>query len=144
MEKEDILLLVVASAKDEPLTPIQLQKTLFLIDKQCQGRIPTSSFYEFEPYHYGPFDAEVYKDADVLAAEGLVLRFQSDRGAWTNTISTHSGRAKAEQLKKEIEPDIVQYISNVVEWAQRLSFRELIASIYEAYPEYKVNSVFHG
>ena len=40
MEKEDILLLVVASAKDEPLTPVQLQKTLFLIDKQCQGRIP--------------------------------------------------------------------------------------------------------
>ena len=144
MEKEDILLLVVASAKDEPLTPVQLQKTLFLIDKQCQGRIPTSSFYEFEPYHYGPFDAEVYENADELAAEGMVFRFKSDRGAWTNTISTHSGREKAEQLKKEMDPGIVQYISEVVEWAQGLSFRELIASIYQAYPEYKVNSVFRG
>ena len=72
------------------------------------------------------------------------MRFKSDRGAWTNTISTHSGREKAEQLKKEMDPGIVQYISEAVEWAQGLSFRELVASIYQAYPEYKVNSVFRG
>ena len=144
MEKEDILLLVVASATDEPLTPVQLQKALFLISEQCRGRIPTSSFYEFEPYHYGPFDAEVYQDADELAAEGMVLRFQSNRGAWTNTISTHSGRERAEQLQKEMDPAIVQYINDVVEWVQGLSFRELVASIYQAYPDYKVNSVFQG
>ena len=144
MKKEDVLLLVVASAKDEPLTPVQLQKVLFLIDKQCHGRIPTSTFYDFEPYHYGPFDAEVYRDADELADEGMVLRFQSNRGAWMNTISTHSGRERADQLKEEMDPEIVQYIDDVVEWAQGLSFRELVASIYQAYPEFKANSVFQG
>ena len=144
MGKEDILLLVVASAKDEPLTPVQLQKSLFLIDRECRDKIPVSSFYDFEPYHYGPFDAEVYQDADILAEKGMVLRFQSDKGAWMNTISTHSGRVRAEQLKKEIAPHIVQYIGNVVDWAQGLSFRELVASIYQAYPEYKVKSVFRG
>ena len=144
MEKEDILLLVAASAKDEPLTPVQLQKALFLIGERCGDRLPVPSFYHFVPYHYGPFDGEVYQDADGLAEKGMVLRFQSERGAWVNTISTHSGREKAEELKKDLAPGVAEYIGEVVEWAQKLSFRELVASIYKAYPEYQANSVFQG
>ena len=78
MQKEDFLLMVVASGKDEPLTPVQLQKSLFLIGEHKDGfsEVP-QSFYDFRPYHYGPFDIRVYQDADVLAEQGLVLRFVS-------------------------------------------------------------------
>ena len=143
MQKEDFLLMVVASGKDEPLTPVQLQKSLFLISEHKQ-RFPEvpESFYDFRPYHYGPFDIRVYQDADVLAEKGLVLRFTSNIGAWKDTVATHSGREKAEELMAQLNPVLKRYIREVVEWTQKLSFRELVGAIYQAYPDYRKNSVF--
>lgn len=141
MKKEDFLLLVVAAGKDEPLTPVQLQKSLFLIGEQGIPEIP-EEFYDFQPYHYGPFDVRVYQDADTLKEDGMVLRFKSDSGNWANTVATYSGRKRAEQLKSQMDPAVVQYIENVVDWAQSMNFRELVAAIYQAYPEYRENSVF--
>ena len=56
MDDRDFLLLVVASGKDKALTPVQLQKSLFLLGKTDLAEAVDSP-YDFEPYHYGPFDA---------------------------------------------------------------------------------------
>ena len=140
MNREDWLLVVVA-AGERPLTPVQLQKTLFLIKQANLSELP-DTFYDFKPYHFGPFDAQVYRDADMLFEEGLVVRHRSDSGTWIDTTITGKGRSKAQDLEAELRPVIVSYIHSLVRWAQGLSFRELVGSIYHKYPDYRANSVF--
>ena len=140
MDKEDFLVMVVAAGKDKPLTPVQVQKSLFLIAQQVPG-LP-EDFYEFEPYHYGPFNRQIYQDADALRETGMVWRMKHERGGWTDTIATYSGRERAVELEKELDAEVVKYIHDVVEWTQRLSFSELVSAIYRDYPDYRQNSVF--
>ena len=143
MEKQDFLLLVVAAAKDGPLTPVQLQKSLFLIERAHLPEAPPQ-FYEFAPYDYGPFDAEIYADADLLASEGLVVRIPSSKGTWTDTSITPDGLQRASALESTLSSPSRKYVQDVVQWVQSLSFSDLVRAIYAAYPAFQVNSVFHG
>ena len=142
MKREDWLLLVVA-AGDKPLTPVQLQKTLFLVKEASLPNLP-DDFYDFVPYHFGPYDAQVYQDADSLQERGLVVRHKAARGTWTDTSITGSGRSKAEELEEKLPPAITSYIHNLVDWAQGLTFSQLVGAIYRKYPNYRANSVFQG
>lgn len=143
MEKKDFLLLVVAAGEGRPLTPVQLQKTLFLIERAKLLETP-KSFYEFEPYHYGPFDKDIFSDADLLDKEGLVARLPSDKGTWVDTSIIPKGSVKATVLKKDLSPQSAKFIDDVVRWAQALSFTDLVKTIYKIYPEFRENSVFQS
>lgn len=143
MEKIDFLLLVVAAGDGTPLTPVQLQKSLFLISEAGLQETP-QPLYEFEPYHYGPFDADIYSDADLLQENGMVDRIPSRGGSWTDTVITIQGLAKAQSLEKSLTPATTDYIRSVVAWVRTLSFSELLRSIYAEYPKYRENSVFQG
>ena len=142
MEKKDLLLMVVAAGGGVPLTPVQLQKTLFLLGKNLK-QLP-EDFYDFEPYHYGPFDTEVYSDADSLEVEGMLLSVRSPKGNWVDRAVTPEGLKRVEEIEKELSGPSQQYVQAVVEWAQSLSFSHLVKTIYDHYPEYRENSVFRG
>ena len=141
MDREDILLVVVAAGNGTPLTPVQLQKSLFLISENLKGEIP-DPFYDFEPYHYGPFGAEVYVDADSLEFQGLLVSVGSSQGTWLDRAITPAGMERAKEAEKELSDSGRAYIQAVVEWAQSLSFSTLVKSIYVHYPQYRKNSVF--
>ena len=141
MDREDFLLIVVAAGGGTPLTPVQLQKSLFLIGENLKGEIP-DPFYNFEPYHYGPFDADVYVDADSLESRGLLVSVGSSQGTWLDRTMTPAGIKRVSDTEKELSDVGRAYIQAVVEWAQSLSFNSLIKSIYTHYPQYRKNSVF--
>ncbi len=71
MEKRDIILAAMSPAKGESHTPVQVQKLLFLIDRNISDKIE-GSIFDFEPYNYGPFDKAIYKELENLASEDLV------------------------------------------------------------------------
>ena len=141
MERQDLVILAVSAGGSRVLTPVELQKSVFLISKANLPDIP-ESMYNFVPYHYGPFDADIYKDADHLHEEGLVLRAPSREGAWTDTMITPDGLARAIQLQKELASSTTDQIRQIVARVQSLSFNELLKEVYDKYPEYQVNSVF--
>ena len=138
--------MVVAAGKDKPLTPVQLQKDLFLIGKEWreEWQVAPDSFYEFEPYHYGPFDAQIYADADTLESEGLVLPVPSDQGSWTDTFITINGMKRAEEVETELPEPIANWVREAVHWTQSMSFSGLVRAIYERYPDYRENSIFQS
>ena len=142
MDRKDILLAVVAAGEGVPLTPVQLQKSLFLIGKNLKD-IP-ESFYEFEPYHYGPFDIEVYTDAKALEAEGLLYSTRSSMGTWIDRGVTAEGMQRALKLRESLSPGSRTYLDAVVKWTQSMSFTSLVKAIYDHFPEYRANSVFQG
>lgn len=139
MNRRDWNLLILAAAGGKSLTPAQYQKTLFLLQKRCPSAI--SNGYSFRPYNYGPFDADVYADAEMLESEGLASIDRAS-GGWRTYAATTAGLERAKQFLIEADPQAVAYAKRVVEWARSLSFKDLISSIYAEFPDMKENSIF--
>jgi hypothetical protein len=144
MERRDWTLLVLAAAGGKPLSPVQLQKTLFLLEKKLPDAIDPSQFYRFTPYHYGPFDSRVYDDARSLRDEGLAVVAPSVHGRWSEYAATPDAMEEAEGIKAQLSPRVSDFVDTLVDWVQALSFEELLRAVYAAYPEMKAKSVFRG
>lgn len=142
MNKLDLLLTALAAGEKSEYTPVQIQKLMFLLDKNVGTRIG-GPFYDFRPYDYGPFDASIYEDLRELERTGHIATFPSDRG-WKKYQLTDAGLAIANDLSKKLEPSIFNYFKDVSKFVRSLSFAELVSSIYKAYPEMKANSIFKG
>lgn len=142
MERKYWTLLAVAAANGEPVTPVQLQKSLFVLGEEMRAEV-APNFYEFAPYDYGPFCADVYSDADELAAEGLVELLPSTNGRWTNYRATAAGLAHAGRIVSTT-PRAASYLKEVVAWTRSLSFSDLVRAIYAKFPKMRANSVFQG
>ena len=142
MKRADWLLLALAQGKGDPLTPVQLQKVLFLLGRERRAAAGRA-FYKFVPYNYGPFCRDIYTDAEALEADGLVRIDRAEPGrAWPEYSATAAGLRRSVQLKKSAPPDGAQYLARVVDWARGLNFQQLVKAIYDRYPDQKINSVF--
>lgn len=135
------VLLALDAAEQKSLTPVQLQKSLFILGMRRRHSL-TGPFYNFRAYHYGPFDADVYRDSDALIEEGFVELHESRHATVRAYALSGAGRNAALAAKDAVSNDLVHYLHDVVLWAQSLSFDELVRAIYDAYPEMRVNSLF--
>jgi uncharacterized protein len=144
LRRSDWTLLAIAAAAGEPLTPVQLQKVLFLLGAQKPQSVG-QPFYVFHPYNYGPFSADVYRDADALEQEGLVRIDRSEPGrSWSVYAATREGLIRATDLIAGLPADLTTYLERLVAWARSLTFQQLVSAVYSAYPEQRANSIFVG
>ena len=141
MQRIDWNLLAIACAEGKYLSPAQLQKILFLLQKNYHTVL--GSTYQFEAYYYGPFSVEVYKDAEKLEEMGLV-HISRTLGGWKMFAATPQGLERARELSKTANPKGLEYLRKVVAWALNLSFQDLVRAVYDAYPEMKANSIFQA
>jgi hypothetical protein len=78
--KDFLLLLLAAHGEREDAEPVvgvtRLQKYLFLLQHahHWDQRFHIADPYRFEPYDYGPFDAQLYDDLVMLENAGLLER----------------------------------------------------------------------
>ncbi len=141
MTRKELLLLVLSMAGDDHLTPVQLQKSLFLIGENCR-QVVHGDVYEFEPYNYGPFCRAIYEDMQSSDMLPLVKITRRPGRSWAEYGATAKGLEKARAI--DVSEEIRDYVRRVVAWTQRLSFADLVKAIYAKYPDYKKNSVFRG
>ena len=139
ISRQDWLLLALARRGDNGLSPVQVQKVMFLIGTELP-RAVGSNFYRFKPYNYGPFDRAVYDDLGELARDGFVSIDGS--GSWRRYAITANGLARAEEAKSRADRNALTYLDRVVDWVCSLAFTDLIRAIYAKYPSFRVNSVF--
>jgi len=145
MERADWTLLVISTAAPNSLDPVQLQKSVFLLGKNCP-QIVGDGFYNFQPYNFGPFDVRVYQDAEDLQVRGYVAIHRPQWRSWGEYATTAAGDERATRIFRE-DPtarSVSEYIHRLVPWVRGLSFETLIKTIYEHYPEFRENSVFRG
>jgi len=142
MKASDWLLLTVAAAEGKSMSPVQLQKALYLMSKEVGAKRLARPFYKFVPYDYGVFCADIYSDAESLDASGLVEIIYG--GRYKQYAATEDGLAEAAELRESANDDAIEYLDNVVEWVRSLSFDELVRAMYKKYPETKKRSVFRG
>lgn len=135
------ILAALFRATGRSLTPVQLQKVLFLLGmKRKKGVGP--GYYRFKAYDYGPFTPEIYSDIELLISEQLV-RVESFGGRSTRTFAlTDEGVVAASATADGLSAIGLAYLDEVVPWAQKLSFADLVSAVYEEFPDMRANSVF--
>ena len=142
MKREDVLLAILAVADGRGYQPVQMQKAMFLLQQNLSGLITEGECYYFEPYDYGPFDKQVYEDAETLSCSDLVEITKSPNGRWKTYAASALGSERGTAVLQTLPKDYQGYISAVSSWVRSLGFNELVKSIYAMYPDMKKNSVF--
>ena len=146
MNRRDWLLLLLADAGDpggerDAVDRVRLQKGLFVLGRHWTLRPP--AFYDFQPYYYGPFDKDVYRDAEALAAEGFV---EIVPGRYVAYRATKAGLTHAATLRRSsgLSDAQAQFLRVIRSWVQRLDFNTLVRAIYQQWPDMRQNSIFQG
>jgi len=142
MNREQILLVALGSDTSSNFSPVQIQKTIFLFQKIVPSTLINQPF-EFVPYHYGPFDSDIYRELDVLASKGFVLIENSSAGLRKYTL-TSIGLSMASELLGNLGEELSSSLRNLSANIKKLSFTELVNLIYKIYPDMKENSIAIG
>ncbi|MGO9266786.1 MAG: hypothetical protein ACLQBA_18210 [Candidatus Binataceae bacterium] len=142
-DRKDVLLAALALSDNRSLTPVQVQKAMFLVAAEAKHVAPRR-FYVFEKYNYGPFCADIYSDLSGFEGSELVTVEQLPNRKVRSYRLTDRGVKTAAITQANLNPALIAYLRAVVEWVTSLSFPDLVRAIYRKYPEYKENSVFSG
>ncbi len=141
-DRERLVLAALAAERGAAFAPVQVQKMFFLLDENVADDIGGRQF-NFEPYHYGPFDKDVYAELDRLARRGLVLCESIGPSAGHRRYSlTPEGQQIGEEEFAKFDQRVRQYVAAVSAWVRKLSFASLVGSIYKAYPQMREKSIF--
>jgi len=126
--REKVLIALVREA-GRPVHKTELTKWSFVLARETATG-GGSSFYGFVPYHYGPFSFALYRDAEMLEAEGYLVK--SGKNAWLLN----------KKLAATVEPpkDVAHDLRNVVARFRQENMAKLVSYVYERYPEFTVNS----
>ena len=142
MDKRGILLAALAAGgKDATFSPVQVQKLLFLINQEASELVGGPHF-DFKPYDYGPFDRAVYDELDFLSKDESVETQSS--GSYRKYILTPQGYERGFKELEQLPEKARSFMKRAAEWVRALTFQQLVATIYNRYPEMKANSVFLG
>lgn len=141
MNQREIILSALAPAKGELHSPVQVQKLIFLIDRNLSRELE-GPIFSFAPYNYGPFDKQVYAVLEELAEDGFVDIIEQNN--YRNFKLTVAGQEQGKKILKKMPEYSQKYISDVSEFVRRLTFTQLVTAIYQAYPDMRANSVFQG
>lgn len=139
MDKEEIILIGMATAERQFFSPVRVQKLFFLIDKNIAESLG-GPFFDFEPYNYGPFDKSVYTTLESMSTEGFIEIVPEY--TWKSYRLTEIGQAEGTRLLAILPVAIQKYIGELSIFVRSMSFSQLVSAIYKAYPEMRTNSVF--
>lgn len=144
MNRRDLLLIVLTCAEGRDYTPAQIQKAMFLLSRQMPHLVQQGPGFAFQPYDFGPFDVGVYHEAEALRRDGQAIIAPSGHGNWRTYAASGEGILRGKHLLNALPPQQADFVRRVSEWVRAQSFNSLVKSIYDAYPDMKVNSIFRG
>ncbi len=134
MNRDDVLLAAMSCADLSPHSPVQIQKLMFLLDEELPALFQDGSRFDFQPYHYGPFDKAVYDELGRLAERSLVEVFST---RWTFYMLTSEGQAVGSSRLEQMAPEERNYVERASQFVRSCSFNQLVSAIYNAYPKYR-------
>jgi uncharacterized protein len=141
MRRDELVLAAMAPGSGYCYSPVQVQKLLFLIDRQIPEKVGGPHF-RFEPYHYGPFDKNVYLQLDQLAERGWVT-INSSWAPRTYTL-TPQGLQVGNAALNTLPFPTQDFINRTSEFVRTQNFSSLVSAIYKAFPDMRANSVFQS
>jgi hypothetical protein len=133
MTRDEWLILAIAAADEDGISPIQLQQSVFLFSLKREKDLGPD-FYDFEPHNYGsavkeaegPFSKTLYADLDALVADGLVAKSWQPGKAWSAFRPTDHANDWIKELRREAQKDALSYLEEAVAWVRQLSVYESV------------------
>ena len=125
VEPKEWLLLAIAAAGDAGLSPVQLQRSLFLLGQKRKTHVGPG-FYEFEPSGAGPFSRALYADLDAFVAAGDVVKEYQPEYTGSVFRLAEPGRTLAEERRPQVNPEASVYLEEAVAWVREQSTLDLI------------------
>ncbi len=112
-----------------------LMKYAFLLQMEGNSR---RRFYQFVPYHYGPFAKELYADLERLQADGLVTVVNDTEEDKTRITLADPGQADA--ALAELPDDLKEDVASILDFYGDLDQSALLKTVYDKYPAYAKKS----
>jgi uncharacterized protein YwgA len=137
MRREDLTLAMLALAEGRRYTPVQIQKAMFVADDLVRDAF--DSRYDFQPYDYGPFDPNVYRDIENM---GDLARISITSRGWNSYAATEEGVQRGRRLLENLTPDQRRTLTQISRFVRERSFSDLVSTIYKYYPHMRARSVF--
>ena len=134
---EVVLTAMAAGGAGTQFDPVRVQKLLFLVDKEIPQFVKGPHF-DFKPYNYGPLDSAVFQELNALSMENEV---SIEHNKYRLYSLTDSGYARGAAMLAELPQEIGRYLQDVAQWVLSRTFRQLLAAIYQRYPDMAVNSI---
>jgi len=127
LNRQKVLLEILRIA-GRPVSKIEMMKWCFLLRMEMPSA-GGSAFYEFLPYHYGPYSFALHRDLAELSATGFVKELAD---TWESSALSAEGGATAGAVVSDALRVVDRYRSTS-EW-------DLTDEVYARHPYFTVNS----
>ena len=144
--KRDKWILLLLYAVGAVRGKTKLQKLIFLMQEDLKEHLPDEEYYDFKPYHYGPFSREILDDAEFMVFQGLIkvreehMEVNGEELIMPIYELTEVGKKEAkkilEQLHRKIPSQILNNILRRMTYYNRLTAKKLTEIVHKSYPEY--------
>lgn len=111
-------------------TKIEVTKWCFLLRHEMPSE-GGSSFYQFLPYHYGPFSNCLTREADSLVSEGYIKPGENQGWIVREDLSA---------VTANLSPAVKKDIDRIIERFGQKQQNRLLDYVYERFPAFTVNS----
>lgn len=115
----------IPNSTQETVSRLQLIKWAFLLEKETKMK----TFYQFVPYHYGPFSFTLYHELKGLIRNNYILELSKDEIQRSTDVAIPS-----------LNPTLGNEINNFSRKYCSLSVEELIDHVYSHYPWFTINA----
>ena len=123
------VILFLIDQMDGQISRLPLVKLAFLFSKATKIK----TFYEFVPYHHGPFSFTLYHELEMLKRNGYI---------------SHPSKDKIQRIKDvaspAVNPDLRSKISGFLKKYRGLSTDELVDHVYSRFPWFTINAKASG
>ena len=135
---EIVLAAMAAGGSGARFFPVQLQKLIFLIDREIPDLVHGPHF-RFIPYDYGPFDKDLYVELGRLTRTGKINVDNEDR--YPQYSLNDTGTLAGNNTLTGLSEPAPRYMKEAAAWVRSLTFKQLVISICVHFPDMAVNSM---
>ena len=139
--ESEFVLAAMSPANGAEYSPVQIQKLLFVLDREL-GEDIGGPYFNFVAYDYGPFDKRVYTVLEDLAVLDKVTITDSGQ-KYSYYALTPTGLITGKKSIQQLDHKTQNYIVALSSFVRKCTFSQLVSAIYKAYPEMRENSVFY-
>lgn len=122
-----------------PTDQIRVMKGMFLWSQE--GPDDARDLYGFQPYSYGPFDTDIYRDLESLEADGLIWSEQSPGTSRRIYSATAEGERQVQESNYNIPKTHLEQLAGIKMLVTSLGFAGLLQHVYQKYPLYAAKSI---
>lgn len=139
MTRAEILLAVLATGREGASSSIfRFQKLLFLIDREVSDLIGGRHF-QFSAGKFGPYEMRIHEELGLLVENAEIL--VDDPTSVSALALTTKGLRRGNQILQCLSDEARQAITDLTRWMLSRSVEEILAEIFDRYPEMAENSI---